>query len=324
MITFILLFRIVKSALKITLIYLFIGILWIILSDSATEYIIGSAKSKEHSIQLIKGIFYVCITGALLYILINRYQKKLEEQVKQLKQLNESLKKEKEHIKASNEQLENFADVASHDLKSPLRTISTLIQRFKIKFKDNLTEDSAQYLQIIEDSSKKLNEKISETLRFSKVHHYKDQHEEVDLNELIKSIENNFRTIIDEKKVKINYPELPKINSTKNLLYQVFQNLIDNSIKYSKSDQVVIINVKIKDLESHWQLCVEDNGLGIAKENHNSIFEKYNRINNDNEYEGSGIGLAIVKEIVDKLHGKIWVESELGQGTTICFTLPKN
>jgi len=199
-----------KSALKITLIYLFFGIVWIILSDSAAEYLFGGSRSKELYIQLFKGIFYVCTTGLLLYFLISRYQKKLEEQVKELKRLNESLEIEKENIKASNDQLENFADIASHDLKSPLRTISTLIQRFQVKFKDNLTEDSSKYLEIIEDSSKKLNEKISETLRFSKVHHYKDKQEIVDLNELLESLENTIRAVIDEKNARINYTLIKK------------------------------------------------------------------------------------------------------------------
>jgi two-component system CheB/CheR fusion protein len=311
-----------KSALKITLLYLFFGIIWIILSDSIADHLFGDSKIKESSSQLIKGLFYVCTTGFLLYFLINQYQKKLEEKVKELKRLNVSLEIEKEKIKASNEQLENFADVASHDLKSPLRTISTLIQRFKVKFKDHLNEDSAKYLEIIEDSSQKLNEKISETLRFSKTHHFKDAHEIVDLNELLQSIENNIRTIIDEKDAKINYPNLPLINSSKILLHQVFQNLIDNAIKYSKDDNSPTIDVNCKEFDSYWQFDVKDNGFGIDKENHQTIFDKYFRIND--ETEGSGIGLSIVKDIIEKLHGKIWVESSLGKGTSIYFNLPKN
>lgn len=313
-----------KSALKITLIYLFFGIAWIVSTDIASEYLLSDSKNKEGSFQLIKGIFYVCTTGILLYFLINRYQKKLEEQVKELKRLNESLKIEKEKIKESNEQLENFADTASHDLKSPLRTISTLIQRFQIKFKDHLSEDSVKYLELIEDSSKKLNEKISETLRFSKVHHYKEKREAVDLNELLKSIENNITTVIEENNATIKYSNLPEINSSKNLLYQVFQNLIDNSIKYSKPNTPPIIEVTYEDFGDKCKFCVKDNGLGISKENNEPIFEKYHRINNKDENEGSGIGLSIVKEIVEKLHGEIWVESTLGEGTSIYFILPKN
>lgn len=313
-----------KSALKITLIYLFFGIIWIVLSDSVSEYLFGDSKLKESSFQLVKGIFYVCITAVLLYFLINRFQKKLEVKVKELKHLNESLKIEKENIKTSNEQLENFADVASHDLKSPLRTISTLIQRFQVKFKDHLNKDSAKYLEIIEDSSKKLNEKISETLRFSKIHHFKEIHEVVNLNGLLESIENNIRVVIEESNAKIKYSKLPVINSSKTLLHQVFQNLIDNAIKYSKPDISPIIKITSKDLDSHWRFCVKDNGLGIDKENYKTIFEKYYRINNKNENEGSGIGLFIVKEIIGKLHGEIWVESTLGEGTSIYFTLPKN
>lgn len=313
-----------KSAQKITLIYLLIGIIWIVLSDSVSEYLFGDSKSKESSFQLIKGIFYVCATGVLLYFLIDRYQKKLEEKVKELKRLNESLEIEKQKIKESNEQLENFADTASHDLKSPLRTISTLIQRFQVKFKDNLTEDSAKYLEIIEDSSKKLNDKISETLRFSKVHHYKEKQEVVDLNELLKSIENNIRTVIDENNATIKYSKLPEIKSSKNLLYQVFQNLIDNAIKYSKTDNSPLIEITSEELGDKWKFCVKDNGVGIAKENYETIFEKYHRVNNKDENEGNGIGLSIVKEIIEKLNGKIWVESTLGQGTCIYFTLPKS
>lgn len=313
-----------KSALKITLIYLFFGIAWIILSDSATEYLFGNSKSKELYIQLSKGIFYVVTTSLLLYFFINRYQKRLEEKVKELERLNESLEIEKENIKSSNQQLENFADIASHDLKSPLRTISTLIQRFQVKFKDNLTDESVKYLEIIENSSNKLDEKISETLRFSKVHHYKDTQEFVNLSELLESIENNIRAVIDEKNAEINFSNLPTINSSKNLLHQVFQNLIDNSIKYSKLDVSPIVNIDVKEIDNKWQFCVTDNGIGIAKEDHHNIFHKYHRINNNNQSYGSGIGLSIVKEIIEKLHGEVWVESTLGEGTSTYFTLPKN
>jgi two-component system CheB/CheR fusion protein len=313
-----------KPALKITLIYLFFGIVWIIMSDSATEYLFGDSHSQELYAQLFKGIFYVCTTGLLLYFLINRYQIKLEEKVKELELLNKSLEIEKENIKASNEQLENFADVASHDLKSPLRTISTLIQRFRIKFKENLYEDSEKYLEIIEDSSKKLNEKIVETLRFSKVHHYKREQEVVDLNELLESIKKNIRTVIEERNAKIKYSNLPILKSSKSLLYQVFQNLIDNAIKYSKFDVPPMIEIHSESLDNYWRFCVKDNGLGIEKENQKMIFEKYYRVNQENENEGSGIGLSIVKEIILKLKGKVWVESILGEGTSIYFTLPKN
>lgn len=316
--------KILKATIKTTLIYVFFGIAWIVISDSVSQYFFSDSELKKSSFQLIKGIFYVCSTGILLFFLINRFQKKLEEKVKDLEHLNKSLEIEKEKIKVSNEQLENFADTASHDLKSPLRTISTLIQRFQIKFKDHLTEDSKNYLEIIEDSSKKLNDKISETLRFSKVHHYKELQEAVDLNELLKSIENNIRTVIDENNATIKYSKLPEIKSSKNLLYQVFQNLIDNSIKYSKPEISPLIEITSEELGDKWKFCVKDNGLGIAKENYETIFEKYHRVNNKDENEGSGIGLSIVKEIIEKLNGKVWVESTLGQGTCIYFTLPKN
>ncbi|MEX2483024.1 MAG: ATP-binding protein [Brumimicrobium sp.] len=315
-----------KTTIKITLVYLLFGTLWILLSDNLLNfYFDDSEVIDKHYFQIIKGVSYVLVTGVLLYVLIRKFKIKEDEKIKELEQLNIKLKEEQKKMKISNEQLEHFADVASHDLKSPLRTISTLIQRFKTKFEDHLTDESSEYLEIIENSSKKLYNKIDDTLRFSKMHHTEEMFETVDLNLIVQNIIKDFETNISDKNAVIKVEEFPKINSSKTLLYQVFQNLIDNAIKYSKSNASPVITVGTLDSKSeeNWTFYVKDEGIGIDLANHKKIFDRYHRVDENSQNEGSGIGLSIVSQIIEKLNGKVWIESELNKGTTIYFTIPK-
>ncbi|MGM0478464.1 MAG: sensor histidine kinase [Bacteroidota bacterium] len=313
-----------KSALKITLIYTLIGVLWIVLSDKVAYYLFSDFEIYTQNLfQIIKGIFYVLMTAFILYTLIHSYNRKIDEKVEELKSLNKTLEFERDKLKQSNEQLEQFAAVASHDLKSPLRTISSLIQRFKKKFSDQINPQNKEYLDIIERSTQKLFTKIDKTLLFSKISHSKNPRETVDTKKIITEVESNLRKSIEETEASIHCEHLPKVQGDRTMLYQVFQNIIENSLKYRKTDTPPVIRIQTESLKDTIQFSILDNGIGIAQKDLEKVFKQYQQINQDQFFSGQGIGLAAIKKIIERLNGTIWMTSEEGEGTTVHFTLPK-
>ena len=312
-----------KSALKITLIYILIGVLWIVLSDKIAYYLFSDFEIYTQNLfQIIKGIFYVLMTALILYTLINAYNKKIDEKVEELKSLNHTLEYERNKLKQSNEQLEQFAAVASHDLKSPLRTISSLIGRFKKKFSDQITPQNKEYLDIIERSTKQLFVKIDKTLLFSKISHSKNPKKPVNITKIMQDVEINLRENIEHTSATIIYNDLPKVKGDKIMLYQVFQNIIENSLKYHRPGVPPAIEIIAEHQNDYIQFTIADNGIGIDEKNRDKVFEQYQQINQNEFFSGQGIGLSAIKKIIERLNGQIWITSEKGQGTSVHFTLP--
>lgn len=312
-----------KSAIKITIIYLVIGIAWIIISDKVAYYFFGDFEIYTQNLfQILKGIFYVVTTAIILFILINSFNRKIEEKVREQEMLNSTLEFERNKLKESNDQLEHFADMTSHDLKSPLRTILSLIQRYKIKFKDSLTPKSSEYLDVIEVSAKQLSRKIDKTLLFSKIAHSSGDFETIQPEEFIRDIELALANIIEEKNAKISIEKLPVIFSDRIMLQQVFQNIIENSIKYSKPNTEPAINISATKKEKKVIFEISDNGIGIPKEEQEKVFERFKQLDNKEFLKGNGIGLASIKRIINKLNGDIWIQSTEGEGTSVFVALP--
>lgn len=313
-----------KSAIKITIIYLIIGVTWIVLSDKVAFYLFGDYEIYTQNLfQIIKGIFYVVTTAVILFILINSFNRKIEDKVRELKILNKTLEFERNRLKESNEQLEQFADMTSHDLKSPLRTIINLIQRFKTKFQKETTPQSQEYLDIIENSADGLYRKIDKTLLFSKISRIKQRTVLVDPNEIIEEVKTSLSRSIDEKSAKITSEKLPTIKADRVLLQNVFQNIIENSLKYSQEDLIPVIKISAEKNNESVIFSIKDNGIGIPKTELENVFEKYKQLNAQNILSGNGIGLATIRKILERLEGSVWIESEEGEGTTVFIELPR-
>lgn len=250
---------------------------------------------------------------------------KLKENELQLKLLNNQLEARAKELVVSNQELEQFAYVASHDLQEPLRMVTNFLTQIEKKYNDILDEKGKTYIHFAVDGAKRMRQMILDLLEFSRAGRNIDQTEVVDLNVLVKDILNLYQKEIGETKAKVKISHLPTLAVPKTGISQVFQNLISNSLKYNQLKKGVIPEVSIctKDFETHWQFEVKDNGIGIDSQYFEKIFIIFQRLHDRSEYSGTGIGLAITKKIVENLGGTIWIESEIGKGTSFFFTISK-
>jgi len=237
------------------------------------------------------------------------------------KQAQEELKNKAEELIRSNKELEQFAYVASHDLREPLRTISGYVQLLKTRYKNQLDEDANDFINYTVDGVQRMDKLINDLLAYSMVSK-KQEKVWVDCSEILETVTTNISDIIRENKVKITFDNLPIVKSSSLLMIQLFQNLITNAIKFH-SDKPPQINIFVKEHEKEWLFSVQDNGIGLDEKYAEKIFVIFQRLHTRDVYEGTGIGLAICKKIVEQHGGKIWLESKLGQGTTFYFTIKK-
>jgi PAS domain S-box-containing protein len=227
------------------------------------------------------------------------------------------------NLRLRNDELEQFAYVASHDLQEPLRMVTSFMGQLERRYGDVIDERGKQYINFAVDGAKRMRLIILDLLDFSRVGKKEDQTIEIDFNNLVNEVLVLYRKRIDEVNGKIVFNGLPTLHTYKAPLKQVFQNLISNSLKYHKTGEAPVIEIACNETASHFQFSVKDNGIGISAEYFDKIFIIFQRLHNKDEYSGTGMGLAIVKKIVENLGGKVWVESREGVGSTFHFTLIK-
>ena len=223
-----------------------------------------------------------------------------------------------QNLENRNQELSDYAHMVSHDLKSPLRSIDALSAWLKEDYADQLNEDANESFTLIRENVEKMDHLINGILQYSTINKNQDSTYEVDLNPLIEDI---MKSIILPEYIQFEIAsELPIILGDTYRLQQLFQNLIENAIKYNDKPEGRI-RLSVEDQRTHYQFSIQDNGKGIDKKYHEKIFNTFEKL--ENNPDSSGIGLSIVKKIVKLYKGDIWVESEVGQGTTFYFTLKK-
>jgi len=233
----------------------------------------------------------------------------------------EELKELAHGLQRSNSELEEFAYIASHDIQEPLRIVTTYCQLLEAEYNDKIDEDGKVYMGYIIEYITRMQYLIKELLEFSRVGKKDKPIEIVDINDLVNDVKKDFAITIKENNIKIKTKKLPSLNITRVRIRQLFHNLLSNSIKFRNKNT----NIKISAFEliDCWEFCFKDNGIGISKKHHNRIFKPFKRLYTRDEYPGTGIGLAMCKKIVESHGGRIWVESEKGEGSAFYFTLPK-
>ncbi|OUL28007.1 histidine kinase [Nostoc sp. RF31YmG] len=244
---------------------------------------------------------------------------KVAERTAELYKLNEDLKR-------SNQELEQFAYVASHDLQEPLRAVAGYSQLLGQEYQELLDESAQEYLAYIVDGATRMRQLIQDLLAYSRVGTRGQAFVPTDCNIVLNQALSNLQVAIAESKAIITRDSLPTVHADKTQLLQLFQNLIGNAIKFrqGESPQIHIGAVKgAENLEtqSEWLFCIQDNGIGIKPQYLERIFEVFRRLHTRREFAGTGIGLAICKKIVERHGGRIWAESQLGAGTRFYFTL---
>ncbi len=233
----------------------------------------------------------------------------------------EALREYARKLEISNNNLEQFAYVASHDLQEPLRTITNFAYELEQKQKGTLDEESTIYLNYIVTASERMKVLIKDLLMYSRIGK-KRVVEPVDCAQIMKDVLTDMDLLIKENQAKVTVHPLPAILACKTEIIQLFQNLLANAIKYRKADVTPEVEIAAERDGGYWIFMVKDNGIGIDKEFFARIFVIFQRLHNQNKYSGTGIGLATCKKIVEMNGGKIWVKSEAGQGSIFYFKLP--
>lgn len=250
-------------------------------------------------------------------------EKEVHRRTEQLQDSNNDLIIANKKLEQSNSELERFAYIASHDLKSPLRNIISFMNLIERKLRNTEDKDIKKYIQFVTENALQMNILIQDVLEFSRIDNDAQQSrtEKVDLNDTLMLAVQNLHEQLVNGNGSVITEKLPMVQGSSVHLLQLFQNIIGNGLKYNESVKPSV-KISYKLLEQHMILSIEDNGIGIAPQYHDQIFEMFKRLHTRDEYKGTGIGLAICKKIVHNLGGKIWLNSELGKGTVFYISLP--
>ncbi|MBI5664840.1 MAG: GHKL domain-containing protein [Nitrospirae bacterium] len=241
----------------------------------------------------------------------NAERKKLEEERERL--LNE--------LKRSNKELEQFAYIASHDLQEPLRMVSSYVQLLGHRYKGRLDKDADEFIGYAVNGTAHMQLLLNDLLAYSRVGTRNEPYKLIDLKSAFDKALINLKVETDGTRAEITHETFPVIYADEVQMVQVFQNLLSNAMKFCKTD-TPLINVSSEMKDDEWVVRVKDNGIGIDPKYFDRIFQIFKRLHSREEYQGTGIGLAICKKIIDRHKGRIWVESGYGKGATFCFTIP--
>lgn len=252
--------------------------------------------------------------------------KKLSKQVEHLLELRKNnylLAVYQEKIERYSSDMEEFAYLAAHDLKSPIRAIDSFVKLLDKKHKSIWDERDEKYVSFIVESTTKMNNLIHDLLEYSKSTFSIENETKFDVKELITDIFRRLTYDSTDKKPELICDEMPIITNSKIAFTLLFHNLISNGLKYQNKNSTPLIKVHFKENVTHWIFSVEDNGIGIKEDYFQLIFKPFKRLHNALEYQGTGLGLAACVKVIDKLQGSITVDSKLDKGTTFTFSIPK-
>ncbi|MDX1653139.1 MAG: PAS domain S-box protein [Brumimicrobium sp.] len=248
-----------------------------------------------------------------------------KEYERSLEYLNKILQNRAEELTQANIELERFAYIASHDLQEPLRMITGFLTQLEKKYANQLDEKAHQYIHYAVDGAERMRKIILDLLEYSKLGKI-ESHKltTVDLNEVLEEVLDILNDRVQEAGARIEYDHLPSLSGVKLSFVQIFQNLIGNALKYRKEEGNPRITISVESKERNFIFSIKDNGIGIDPRFYERIFVIFQRLHNKDSYSGTGVGLAIVKKIIEQMNGKIWVEGNDQGGATFYFSLPKN
>ena len=225
-------------------------------------------------------------------------------------------------LKRSNKELQSFAYITSHDLQEPLRTIASYAQLIERRYKGKLDKDADEFIEYMVDGAKRMKSMIQALLDYSRVGTKGNEFKEFNAQDSLNYALNNLETAITENNAEITYDQLPVIFADEDQISRVFQNLIGNALKFCREGVKPQIHISADKIDKEYVFSVSDNGIGMEEQYSEQIFEVFKRLHSIDEYKGTGIGLAIVKRIIDRHGGRVWVKSKLGSGSIFYFTVP--
>jgi light-regulated signal transduction histidine kinase (bacteriophytochrome) len=235
----------------------------------------------------------------------------------------EHLVKTVAELKRSNDDLQQFAYVSSHDLQEPLRMVASYTQLLGKRYKGRLDSNADEFIAFAVDGCNRMQGLIQDLLAYSRAGTAGKPLCDVSSEDALKRALSNLRMTIEQSGAVVSYDPLPTIRTDETQLTQVLQNLVGNAIKYRRAEVPRVHISSAKNGENEWIFSVRDNGLGIAPQYFERIFVLFQRLHGRNEFEGTGIGLAICKKVLERLGGRIWIESQPEKGSTFYFALPE-
>jgi PAS domain S-box-containing protein len=225
-------------------------------------------------------------------------------------------------LRRSNEELQQFAYIASHDLQEPLRMVASYLELLEKRYGDELDDDAHDFIAFAVDGAMRMKTLISDLLAYSRLESRQGEFEQFNLGIELNNVRDNLRLTIEETGALITTDELPTITADKAQVSQLFQNLVSNALKFKSPDRPPEIHIGAECINGEWRFSLSDNGIGIESDYLDRIFVIFQRLHTKAEYPGTGIGLAICKRVIDHHGGRIWVDSQPGKGTTFYFTIP--
>lgn len=271
-------------------------------------------------------IFLSGVSVLLIPILFNGLQSALIEENNLRAEVESQQGKLKEtitEVNSKNKELEQFAYTVSHDLKEPLRMIKSFMQLLDQNYSEKLDDKAKRYIYFAVDGAQRMTNSIDELMEYSRVGRLYNTKEKVDSNKVLEEVLKTLEAEIDDTGTKVKTSKLPVINVVPITFKMLIQNLISNAIKYQPAGQKPEVEVSAKELDSHWEFSFKDNGIGIDPEYHEEIFGIFRRLHTREIYQGSGMGLAISKKIVEQHGGELWIRSKENKGSTFYFTIAK-
>ena len=230
-----------------------------------------------------------------------------------------------EKLSDSNEELERFAYVCSHDMQEPMRMVKSFSEKIKTYLGEDLDNKAKTYLNFVIDGAERAQGLISDILTYSSLDRDTMKPEKVDIGKLLAVVKETQQVNLEERGGQITWGEdLPIVMGNKTQLYQLFQNLVNNGLKYQKPDASPHVHVSVQEKPKHWEFTIKDNGIGMEQRHLRKIFDVFQRLHLKEEYAGTGVGLSICKKVVERHGGQIKVTSEVGEGSAFIFTLQKS
>lgn len=262
-------------------------------------------------------IFYREITDKK--IADQELKKRAEEAIKtsaRLREMNQDLER-------TNIELSHFAHMASHDMKEPLRMISNYVQLLELQYEDSLEDNTRQYIRFVVEGTKRMHQLINGLLKYSELGMTLHNSKTLSIEECVQAALQNCRNELQKSQAMIKVSPLASASVQADALIQILEQLLSNALKFHAKGSAPEIEISVQEMEKYWKFTVQDHGIGISPSQTEHVFKLFYREHPQNAYAGSGIGLAICRRIADYSNGNIWVESKLGEGTTVHFTLPK-
>ncbi|MGB0838510.1 MAG: ATP-binding protein [Chitinophagales bacterium] len=291
------------------------------------EQKIEAVKKQHNTRQQLKEKEVELVQQTKLLKIERLANERLEALNSKIQEQNNVMTQKADKLQSIVKEMENFAFITSHDLKEPLRSISSFLSLLKYRYEKQLDNRANEYIDFAMNGAKRLTKLIEDLLIFSRLGNEEVKLERYNLGKLIEASWNSLDRKETDLKAQITYPSnLPELYIQPALMQQLLVNLFANALKFRGAEQPLVqIHCKKKIVEgqiTHWVLSVSDNGIGISKEYQTKVFEMFKRLHTIDRYEGTGIGLAICKKIMDLHQGRIWLESEVGKGTTFFMELP--